>query len=74
MPTLTESEVIAQAEWEYENNPNFVNVTDPEMGNEVVAVDVVLLIATEEYSNPQNNRRLRKLAIQQGAFKAYSKR
>lgn len=71
MPTLTESEVIKKIEWEYKNNCNFVNVTDSKMRNEVVAVDVLLLIAPEYYSNPQNNRRLRELAIKQGAFKAY---
>jgi hypothetical protein len=65
----SESEAIARAEWEFDNNPNFVTVRDPELGGIGVSVEILLLIAPEEFGNFQNNRRMRRLAIEQGSFK-----
>lgn len=74
MPTLTESEVLARSKWEFENNPSRVSVSDPEMGGEMVTVEVILLIAPNEYASFMNNNRLRRLAIEQGAFKSFEEK
>jgi hypothetical protein len=71
MPTLTKSKLFAKAKWELENNPNPVTVIDPELRNGSISVDILLLIAPDEYASFLNNHRLRKLAIEQKAFKAY---
>lgn len=69
MPTLSESETTARAEWEFNNNPSFVTVRDPELGGLEVSVEILLLIAPDEYASYESNRRMRKLAIEQGTFK-----
>ncbi len=72
MPTLSESEMSDRAQWEFDNNPSFITVRDPELSGLEVSVDVMLLIAPEEFGNFRNNRRMRRLAIEQGSFKQYS--
>ena len=66
---ISESEELAKAEWEFDNNPSRVTVMDPELNGLWVSVDVLLLIAPEEFAGFRNNRRMRKLAIEQGSFK-----
>jgi hypothetical protein len=66
---ISEREALARAEWEFENNPSHVTVMDPELGGERVSVEILLLIAPEEFASFRNNRRMRRLAIEQGSFK-----
>jgi hypothetical protein len=66
---ISESEKLARAEWEFNNNPSSVTVRIPEWNGLQVSVNVLLLIAPEEFAGFQNNRHMRKLAIEQGSFK-----
>jgi hypothetical protein len=65
---LSYSERLRRAIWELDNNPRWICMIDPEMGNLQIEIDVLILIAPEEYSSPLENARRRKLAISQGVF------
>jgi hypothetical protein len=66
---LSERQILARAKWEFENNPSYVTVRDPELNGLEVSVEVILLIAPDEFAKVHLNRRMRRLAIEQHTFK-----
>lgn len=68
----TNASKLERTDWERENNSNFVTILDPEMGGLEIKVESELLIFPDEFADFINNHRLRRLAIEQGVFKAYS--
>lgn len=56
--------------WEFFHNSERISVYDPEYQC-YFEVDVLLLIAPEEYANSNVFKRYRNLAIQQGVFTPY---
>ena len=66
---ISDREKRERAEWEASNNPEFIAINDPELGGIGISVEAVLLIAPDEFASFQKYRRLRRLAIEQKAFK-----
>lgn len=61
------SEEELRAGWEFLNNPSMVTVLDPDLGCEM-GVDVLILIEPDAYAHQNENRKLRRLGIEQGKF------
>lgn len=61
------SALIERAMWEYNHNLERISIYDSRY-QFYIKVDVILLIAPSEYANPNENKRYRSLAIEQGVF------